>query len=40
MEGSYRLVLADERASGRSDRTAPRGTWTLGRMAEDVAHFV
>jgi proline iminopeptidase len=35
--GRYRLVLADERASGRSDRTAPRGTWTLGRMAQDVS---
>jgi proline iminopeptidase len=36
-DGAYRLVLADERASGRSDRTAPRGTWTLGQMAEDVS---
>jgi proline iminopeptidase len=35
--GAYRLVLADERASGRSDRTAPRETWTLGRMAQDVS---
>jgi proline iminopeptidase len=35
--GRYRLVLADERASGRSDRTAPRETWTLGRMAQDVS---
>lgn len=35
--GRYRLVLVDERASGRSDRTAPAGTWTLGRMAEDVS---
>ena len=35
--GSYRLVLVDERACGRSDRTAPRGTWTLGRMAQDVS---
>src|SRR5215475_3567337 len=35
--GSYRLVLADERACGRSDRTAPRGTWTLERMAQDVS---
>src|SRR5215468_10265223 len=33
--GRYRLVLVDERASGRSDRTAPRETWTLERMAED-----
>jgi proline iminopeptidase len=35
--GGYRLVLADERACGRSDRTAPRETWTLERMAEDVS---
>jgi len=35
--GSYRLVLADERACGRSDRTAPRQTWTLERMAQDVS---
>jgi proline iminopeptidase len=36
-EGSYRLVLADERACGRSDRTAQRQTWTLERMAQDVS---
>ena len=36
-DGRYRLVLADERACGRSDRTAPRPTWTLGRMAQDVS---
>jgi len=35
--GRYRLVLADERASGRSDRTAPAQTWTLERMAQDVS---
>jgi proline iminopeptidase len=35
--GSYRLVLVDERACGRSDRTAPRETWTLARMAQDVS---
>jgi proline-specific peptidase len=35
--GRYRLVLADERACGRSDRTAPRETWTLARMAQDVS---
>jgi hypothetical protein len=37
--GGYRLVLADERARplGPSDRTAPRQTWTLGRMAQDVS---
>jgi pimeloyl-ACP methyl ester carboxylesterase len=34
--GRYRLVLADERACGRSDRAAPRQTWTLARMAQDV----
>jgi len=31
--GRYRLVLADARACGRSGRTAPRWTWTRGRMA-------
>src|SRR6516225_1310015 len=35
--GRYRLVLADERACGRSDRTAPARTWTLARMAQDVS---
>ena len=35
--GRYRLVLADERACGRSDRTAPRQTWTLARMAQDIS---
>jgi proline iminopeptidase len=35
--GGYRLVLVDERACGRSDRTAPPQTWTLERMAEDVS---
>jgi proline iminopeptidase len=35
--GGYRLVLVDERACGRSDRTAPRETWTLERMAQDVS---
>jgi proline iminopeptidase len=34
--GAYRLVLADERASGRSDRAAPHDTWTLERMAQDI----
>src|SRR5262245_55071024 len=33
----YRLVLVDERASGRSDRSAPPETWTLERMAQDVS---
>jgi len=35
--GRYRLVLVDERACGRSDRTAPAQTWTLARMAQDVS---
>jgi len=35
--GDYRLVLVDERACGRSDRTAPRSTWTLERMSEDIS---
>jgi proline iminopeptidase len=35
--GKYRLVLVDERACGRSDRTAPVRTWTLERMAQDVS---
>jgi pimeloyl-ACP methyl ester carboxylesterase len=35
--GRYRLVLADERACGRSDRGAPPRTWTLERMAQDVS---
>ena len=33
----YRLVLVDERACGRSDRSAPPETWTLERMAQDVS---
>jgi proline iminopeptidase len=36
-QGTYRLVLVDERACGRSDRSAPRETWTLARMAQDVS---
>jgi proline iminopeptidase len=36
-DGAYRLVLVDERACGRSDRTAPPDSWTLARMAEDVS---
>src|SRR5262249_19072726 len=35
--GRYRLVLADERACGRSDRTAPDQTWALERVAPDVS---
>jgi proline iminopeptidase len=35
--GRYRLVLVDERACGRSDRSAPQQTWTLERMAQDVS---
>ena len=34
--GRYRLVLVDERAQGRSDRSAPPQTWTIERMAADV----
>jgi len=34
--GRYRLVLVDERAQGRSDRSAPPETWTIERMAADV----
>src|SRR5215471_15643030 len=34
--GRYRLILVDERAQGLSDRSAPRGTWTVQRMAADV----
>lgn len=37
--GRYRLVLVDERACGRSDRTAPPETWTLARMAQDVTEL-
>jgi proline-specific peptidase len=35
--GRYRLLLVDERAQGRSDRSAPEETWTLSRMAADVS---
>jgi proline iminopeptidase len=35
--GRYRLVLVDERACGRSDRSAAPATWTLERMAQDVS---
>jgi proline-specific peptidase len=35
-DGSCRLVLVDERAQGRSDRSTPPETWTLERMAADV----
>ena len=31
----FRLILVDQRAHGRSDR-APRSTWTLSRIAQDV----
>lgn len=30
------LHLVDQRAQGRSDRSAPEHTWTLARMAQDV----
>jgi proline iminopeptidase len=36
-DARYRLVLVDERACGRSDRAAPRETWTLRQMAQDVS---
>lgn len=36
-DGRYRLVLVDERAQGRSDRSAPPETWTLAQMAHDVS---
>jgi proline iminopeptidase len=35
-DGRYRLILVDERAQGRSDRSAPPETWTIARMAADV----
>jgi len=35
-DGRRRLLMVDERACGRSDRSADPGTWTLERMAEDV----
>jgi proline iminopeptidase len=35
VERGYRLFLVDQRAQGRSEK-APRETWTLRRMAEDV----
>jgi len=31
-----RLILADERAQGRSDRSAAAGTWSIKQMAADV----
>jgi proline iminopeptidase len=36
-DGRYRLVLVDERACGRSDRSVGSETWTLDRMAQDVS---
>jgi proline iminopeptidase len=36
-DGTYRLVLVDERACGRSQRTVAPGSLTLARMAEDVS---
>ena len=35
-DGTYRLILVDERAQGGSDRSAPPETWTLQRMAADI----
>ena len=37
--GGCRLVLAGERACGRSDRTAPRETWTLGQKSRLSLRF-
>lgn len=34
---TYRLVLVDQRAQGRSRRDADPGTWTLQQMASDVS---
>ena len=34
--GSYRLVLVDQRAQGRSARDSDPATWSLGRMTADV----
>ena len=36
-DGRFRLVLVDERAQGRSDRSAAPDTWTLERMAADIS---
>lgn len=35
-DGRYRLLLVDQRAQGRSDRSAGAHTWTIERMAADV----
>jgi proline iminopeptidase len=35
-DGRYRLILVDERAQGRSDRSAPPETWTIAQLAADV----
>lgn len=34
---TYRLVLLDQRAQGRSRRDAPPSTWTLSQLASDVS---
>lgn len=36
-DGRYRLVLVDQRAQGRSDRSAPVETWGVETMAADVS---
>jgi proline-specific peptidase len=36
-DGRYRLVLVDQRAQGRSDRSAPTATWTVQEMAADIS---
>jgi proline iminopeptidase len=37
--GHVKLLLVDERAQGRSDRTSDPATWTLERMAKDVSEL-
>lgn len=36
-DGTYRLLLVDQRAQGRSARDTPPETWTLEQMAADVS---
>jgi len=36
---SYRLLLVDQRAQGRSDRDSDPSTWTLETMADDVSRL-
>ncbi len=39
LAGSYRLLLVDQRAQGRSDRDCDPATWTLETMADDVSRL-